>query len=250
LNIILKGVVGSIAYGLDTSESDVDTAGIFAVDTTDLFKLTKPVRTIETKSPDSVMHEAEKFCALAKSCNPSVLELLWLGHYEQLTPLGSSLIVIRNHFLSAKRVKDAYLGYATQQLKRNEISTLGMLQFTALDPDLASYDTEGHKRKIAKRARHVARLLYQGYQLYRTSTLPVKLPNAGLIREIGVAASEGDTEPLRRFFASYEAKFNANPSALPEQPDTQTIDSWLHDVRMNYLPSRVTTDASWQFPHA
>jgi hypothetical protein len=178
---------------------------------------------VVTKAPDSTMHEVRKFCHLAKQCNPSVLELLWLGSYEQQTSLGYSLIVIRNQFLSAHRVKDAYLGYATQQLRRMQ------------EPS-GAVNAEDRKRKLAKHARHVARLLYQGYQLYRTSTLPVKLPNAALIREIGEAAGEGNNGPLRRYFASHEAKFNANPSTLPDEPDLAVIDSWLHEVRMSHLP--------------
>ncbi len=230
MNILLKGVVGSTAYGLSTPESDVDMAGIYAVDTVELFGLKQPVETYVTKNPDTTMHEARKFCALAKQCNPSILELLWLGAYEQQTSLGYSLIVLRNRFLSARRAKDAYLGYATQQMKRMQIAADG--------------SKEQRQRKLAKHARHVARLLYQGYQLYRTSTLPVKLPNAGLIREIGEAAGEGDMGPLRRFFSSHEAKFNANPSPLPDEPDLQVIDNWLYEVRMSYLPGHVRTVSS------
>lgn len=220
MNIVLKGVVGSTAYGLATPESDVDMAGIFAIDTVELFGLKQPVETHVTKGPDTTMHEARKFCALAIQCNPSILELMWLGSYEQLTPLGSQLIVIRNHFLSAHRVKDAYLGYATQQMQR--------LQRAEPSPDKAA--------KVAKHARHVVRLLHQGYQLYRTATLPVMLPNPIAVRQVGDAAGAGDTEPLRRVFNDYEARFNISPSSLPEAPDTQTIEDWLLGVRMSYLP--------------
>lgn len=228
MNIILKGVVGSTAYGLATPESDVDYAGIYAVDTQELFGLKAVVETHVTKGPDTTMHEVRKFCALAIQCNPSILELLWLGAYETLTPLGSTLIAIRNHFLSAQRVKAAYLGYATQQMGRMERAEPG--------PDKAA--------KVAKHARHVARLLHQGYQLYRTSTLPVKLDNAEAVRFIGQQAGDGDFELLRRYFASHEDKFNANPSPLPEKPDTQVIDNWLHEVRMSHLPGHTTTGAS------
>lgn len=220
MNIILKGVVGSTAYGLATPESDVDMVGIFAVDTAELFGLRQPVETHVTKSPDTTMHEARKFCALAIQCNPSILELLWLGEYDTLTPMGSALIVIRNHFLSSHRVKDAYLGYATQQMQRMQRAEPG--------PDKAA--------KVAKHARHVARLLYQGYQLYRTSTLPVKLPHPETIRNFGYWAGQGDLEPLKKFFRSHEDNFNSNPSALPEAPDTAPIEEWLLGVRMSYLP--------------
>ncbi len=234
MNIILYGVVGSTAYGLSTPGSDVDYAGIYAVDTAQLFGLKPPTETYVTKGPDATLHEARKFCALALQCNPSILELLWLGSYEQQSPLGSELIVLRNHFLSAPRVKDAYLGYATQQMKRMAVPTDG--------------SKAERQQKLAKHARHVARLLYQGYQLYRTSTLPVKLPNAVLIREIGEAAGEGDNGPLRRYFNSHEAKFSANSSALPHLSDTDPIEDWLHKVRMSYLPDAKIA-ASSRFPH-
>lgn len=223
MNLILQGVVGSQAYGLATPDSDVDRLGIYAVDTAELFGLQQPAETRVTLKPDSTFHEARKFCALAVQCNPSVLELLWLGRYEVHTVLGMRLVTIRNHFLSARRVKSAYLGYATQQMQR-------------LQQARAQFDDQRRPQKIAKHARHVARLAYQGYQLYRTATLPVKLPYPDLIRSIGDWAAQGDLEPLNRHLGSHEDKFNNNPSALPEAPDTKVIENWLHEVRMGYLP--------------
>lgn len=227
MNVILRGIVGSHAYGLDTPESGIDTAGIFAVDTKELFGLKSVVETHVTKAPDSAMHEARKFCALALQCNPSILELLWLGRYETNTPLGWQLIVLRNYFLSSHRVKSAYLGYAQQQM--------GRMKGAASEPA----DAEPRRSKIAKHARHVARLLYQGYQLYRTGTLPVRLPYPHLIRSIGDWAAQGDYQPLFRYVASHEAKFSANPSVLPEAPDPAPIERWLYKVRMAHLPDGV-----------
>lgn len=230
MNIILQGVVGSHAYGLDTPESDVDRLGIYAVDTAELFELDQPPlreKSIVTHQPDLTLHEVDKFCRLARRCNPSILELLWLGSYEQQTALGYSLIVIRNHFLSAAVVKGAYFGYANEQMMR-------LRSVKARRSDLI--EDEQRSKKIAKHARHVARLLYQGYQLYRTATLPVRLPNAVQIREIGEAAGDGDLGPLQRFFNDYEARFNISPSGLPDAADTQVINNWLYEVRMSYLP--------------
>lgn len=237
MNIILQGVVGSQAYGLDTPESDVDRAGIFAMPTLNLFKLHQPPlreHSIVTHEPDVTLHEVHKFCHLASKCNPSILELLWLGSYEMCTSLGYSLIVIRNCFLSAQAVKGAYLGYANEQMLRLNSAKI-----------VESLGDEQRRHKMAKHARHVARLLYQGYQLYRTSVLPVRLPNAVLIREIGEAAGDGDLDPLRRYFIGHEAKFNDNLSPLPDAPDTQVIDNWLYEVRMSHLPGHdVRTGAS------
>lgn len=229
MNVILRGVVGSHAYGLDTPESDVDMAGIYAVDTDELFKLEQPPlreQSIQTHDPDLILHEASKFCRLALRCNPSVLELLWLGKYEECTPLGYQLIVLRNHFLAAPLVKGAYLGYANEQMLR-------------LQSVRSRFDERGRQDKMAKHARHVARLLFQGYQLYRTSTLPVKLPYPHMIRRLGDWAAQGDLEPLKRYFGSHVDKFNNNTSPLPDEPDARVIDNWLYEVRMSYLPGRL-----------
>lgn len=228
MNIILKGVVGSTAYGLSTPESDVDRLGIYAVDTVELFKLDQPTRREQstvTHNPDVTLHEVDKFCHLARRCNPSLLELLWLGRYETSTPLGTNLIVIRNHFLSAPAVRGSYLGYANEQMLRLNAVRVAR-----------SLDHSERPKKVAKHARHVARLLFQGYQLYRTSTLPIKLPHPEMVRSIGDWAAQGDLEPLKRHFQSYVDKFNSNTSPLPNAPDTQTIDDWLYQVRMRYLP--------------
>src|SRR3981081_1855555 len=52
----------------------------------------------------------------------STTELVWLPDelYEVRTPLGDELISIRSSLLSAKRVRDAFLGYPTQQFRRLE----------------------------------------------------------------------------------------------------------------------------------
>lgn len=223
MNILLQGVVGSTAYGLATPQSDVDRCAVFAFDTIDTFKLSKPAESVVTHEPDLTLHEAEKFVRLALSCNPSVLEMLYLGSYESQTTLGWELVVLRYELLSARRVKAAYLGYVTQQMTRFR---LARIQKVPTQPD-----------KVAKYARHVARLLFQGYQLYRTGSLPVRLPNAEQVHQIGEAAASGNTEPLDRFVQKYEDRFNSGESCLPTEPNPRVFDDWLVRVRMAYLPT-------------
>ena len=122
MNILLSGVVGSTAYGLASAGSDVDRLGMFAAPTESLLGLRQPKESHVTTGPDKTLHEAGKWCRLALAGNPTVTELVWLPDdlYEIRTGLGDELVGIRTAFLSAGRVRDAYLGYATQQFRKLE----------------------------------------------------------------------------------------------------------------------------------
>ena len=76
--VLLSGVVGSTAYGLDTPDSDTDRLGIFAAPTVAFHGLHKPQESHVTTSPDATFHEAAKWVRLALGGNPTVTELVWL----------------------------------------------------------------------------------------------------------------------------------------------------------------------------
>lgn len=122
-NVLLAGINGSTAYGLATEDSDVDRIGCYAAPTAAFHGLHLPVgkgATWVSTKPDATYHEAGKLAALLLKCNPTVAELLWLDRYETAKREGWLLMEIRRSFLSAKAVRSAYLGYATQQLKKME----------------------------------------------------------------------------------------------------------------------------------
>jgi len=81
MDVLLAGVVGSTAYGLDGPDSDVDRLGVFAAPTIAFHGLTRPRESDVTTAPDQTLHEAGKFCRLALGGNPTVGELMWLKHY-------------------------------------------------------------------------------------------------------------------------------------------------------------------------
>ncbi|MFE1439531.1 DNA polymerase beta superfamily protein [Streptomyces sp. NPDC058739] len=221
-NILLSGVVGSTAYGLAREGSDVDRLGMFAAPTEELHGLHTPKESHVSTSPDRTLHEAAKWCRLALGGNPTVMELVWLPDelYEVRTPLGDELIGIRASFLSARRVRDAYLGYATQQCRK----LLGRGDGT---PDA---DT---RRRIAKNARHLKRLCEQGYELYRTGALTVPVEDPESYHDFGdrVALDPEAAVPLLNHF---ERAFDDTASALPEHPDGAPADAWLRRVRRHF----------------
>ncbi len=221
MRILLAGVVGSTAYGLAGPDSDVDRLGVFVWPTGRLFGLTAPNDSICTTKPDVTYHEAAKACRLILGGNPTAAELLWLETWETKTPLGDELVGIRSAFLSAKRTRDAYLGYATQQFRK------------LLSRDGKSFGSDIPERRTAKHARHLARLCDQGLELYTTGHLRIRLEDPQRYLDFGeqVAANPQSVVP---FMAAAEQRFNDARTVLPDEPRTGVVEGWLHRVRRAY----------------
>lgn len=217
MRILLAGVVGSTAYGLAGPDSDVDRLGIFTWHTARFMGLSAPNDSIVTTKPDVTYHEAAKACRLMLSCNPTVTELLWLEDYEiKAHQLGDELIALRSAFLSAKRVRDAYLGYATQQFRK----LLSHGRFGSDIPD----------RRTSKHARHLKRLVDQGFELYTTGRLTIRLENPQAYFDFGeqVAADPQSAVP---FMATAEDRFNTARTVLPDNPQSGAVEAWVRSVR-------------------
>ncbi|QXJ19939.1 nucleotidyltransferase domain-containing protein [Actinomadura graeca] len=226
-NVLLYGIVGSTAYGLAGPGSDIDRLGVYAAPTIAFHGLNPPTgrqATVVTAQPDVTFHEAAKFATLCLGMNPTVTELLWLPDelYEARTPLGDRLIGLREAFLSARRVKDAYLGYAVSQFRRME------------SRDASS--GAGTAKKTAKHARHLARLVHQGLLLYSGGTLDVRLQDPQWYLDFGERVAAGDLTAARDVLAKAEADFAAARTPLPEEPDRARVEEWLHTVRAAHLP--------------
>lgn len=224
-NVLLSGVNGSMAYGLATEDSDVDRIGCYAAPTAAFHGLHLPVGKAATwvsAKPDATFHEAGKLAALLLKGNPTVTEICWLNSYEVMTPEGAALRAIRTSFLSARAVRDAYLGYATQQMTR--IRNRGDGSFSA--------DT---RKRTAKHARHLQRLLYQGCELHRTMHLTVLLDpdRVAACRAFGERVAAGDLSVAEQALADAEEAFD-RPGMLPDRPDEAAVEAWLRSVRRAY----------------
>ena len=222
MHVLLSGIVGSTAYGLHHSGSDIDRLGIFAAPTTAFHGLHSPRESHVTTNPDVTYHEARKAVKLILGGNPTVSEILWLDSYEVRTPLGDELIGIRGGLLGAGQVRAAYLGYATQQFRR--LLTRGDGSFSA--------DT---RKRTAKHARHLMRLCHQGYDLYATGRLNLRVDDPDAYRRFGeeVAANPDAAVPL---LSRFEDAFHTTRSVLPDQPDEAAAQAWLLRVRAAFYP--------------
>lgn len=217
MNVLLAGTVGSTAYGLSGPGSDVDRLGLFAAPTVAFHGLHGPKESIVTTEPDLTLHEAGKWCRLALNGNPTVMELVWLSDdlYDTRTDLGSALIGIRGAFLSGPGVRNSYLGYASQQLRK--------------------ISNGASNRRTAKHARHLARLIFQGTGLYANGELVVRLEDPQCFLDFGDEVADGNLGRARELLARAEEEFDRVSSPLPDQPDEAVVDDWLRSVRAAHL---------------
>jgi RNA ligase len=220
--VILSGIVGSTAYGLDRPGSDVDRAAVFVAPTVDVAGLSwgPKAESVVTTGPDVTMHEIGKFCRLALRCNPSVLELLHLPEYETSTVEGIALAVVRRGaFLSTRAVRAAYGGYADGQAK-----------YIGADP-----------AKNAKRARHLLRLLRQGRELLATGALTVRIPAHELPDYW--AFDDATEDSMRDVYRRERAALDATRSVLPERPDAEGISRFVSHVRRAHIGDEAIREA-------
>jgi predicted nucleotidyltransferase len=216
-NVILEGVVGSTAYGLNHAGSDEDVKGIYIAPTSAILSLPafQPKQTIDHTDPDWVYQEVGKYISLALKCNPTVTELLWLEGYTALTKQGKILVDNRHLFLSTGYVKNAYTGYCFSQAHK-------------LNARGGTYGN-GRNKRYSKHTRHLFRLLLQGRELLETGKLTVRV-NPELRGEL-FAMGELPADQIINRFAEEIEKFKDIKSVLPDEPDYARVNELLLKIR-------------------
>jgi predicted nucleotidyltransferase len=226
--VILRGVVGSTAYGLATADSDIDRLGIYQARTVDVLGLDGAAATAGsqvTNSPDVTLHELGKYASLALKSNPTVLELLFLPGYDRCTPAGQALVDIRRCFPSTAAVRNSYGGYAYAQANR---------LLTRHSEGKAGFESSTVGR-TAKHGRHCLRLLYQGIQLLTTGTLDV---DVSAVRDELFAAgrlAETDPDAFHDLFRGRLSDLTAVRSVLPDHPDRDAVNATVTSLRLAQL---------------
>ena len=157
--ILVLGIVGSRAYGLDTEDSDTDISCviippksyILGLDTFDKFE----IRQSDNLGFEGKIMSFEKWYQLLLASNPTASELLFLSQdcYVHTDPKWDSLIKFRKNFIS-KQMCQSYIGSVDIQANK-----LKRYDPAASDPD------GGRKKRMeqfgydTKSAMHILRLL-------------------------------------------------------------------------------------------
>lgn len=225
-DVILKGLVGSHAYGLAHEGSDEDFLGVWMAHTSELFGLNPPrdkSASVVTKDPDTQLHEVGKYVHLALAMNPTITELMWLDEWVVSTWAGDALVSNRHSFLS-QRCRATYGGYATQQVKRLE---------AARAADEMDVTFGGRvKKRTAKHGRHVFRLILQCEHLLREGEVLVRL-SPEQAAEVMLMGEFAEVNPeayellaMRRIQGLDDIK-----TRLPERPNVARLNSFLVNLR-------------------
>lgn len=231
-NIILSGLTGSHAYGLNhdgfedvwgnfIEPSDIDTRGVFVIPTKEILSLGKHKELIEQKTTDTKYDEIERFISLCLNCNPERLEMLAWAKFNQYSPHlfmtneGKMLVENQNIFISKKAI-NAYGGYATQQRKLLERQ-------------------ENVQRKT-KPAMHLIRVMITGIRLLKNGYVDT---NMHLWRSELMAIRNGNMsfEEVLEWYKQLETQFEfwKHRSTAPDEPNHKKANEILLEIRKNNL---------------
>jgi len=216
-HVIYRCIVGSRAFGLDDSESDVDRRGIYLPPAALHWSLYGVPEQPENQATEEVYWEAQKFVILALKGNPNVLECLYTPMIETATPLAQELLAMRGRFLS-KMVYQTYNGYVISQFKK-------------LQADLRN------KGQVKwKHVMHLLRLLLAGVAVLEEGEVPVRV---GEHRERLLAIKRGEVpfEQCEVWRLELHQRFDAAMArtALPDRPDYAAANDWLIRARRSMV---------------
>jgi uncharacterized protein len=177
---------------------------------------------------DVIIYSARKWARLALAGNPTVLLVLFVPDDEVVfrDQAGAELTANAHRFVS-RLAAGRYLGYLNGQ----KAAMTGQPGAHTNRPELVAvhgYDT--------KYAMHALRLGLQGTELLTTGriTLPVPEPHRGYLRS--VRRGEVPLDEVVDAITDAEdrlAQLRGNPG-LPDQPDREWVDEWLHRSYLNF----------------
>ena len=231
-NLILKYLSGSITYGTNREDSDIDIRGIFVPSKEYWIGLHTVEQIVDqSKYNDIIYYNIKKFFNLALNANPNILEGLWLlpNHYlwngvpKHLQQFGKLLIENRNIFLS-KKCRYSYCGYSYAQIKRMKSLNKNIGQNKKR---LESFEKFGWD---TKNGMHCIRLLKQGLEILVDGELHVFRHDIKLLKEI--LNGEYTYEQVVEMFNKYEALIEEAyiKSSLPSKPDFYKAEQLLLEI--------------------
>lgn len=211
--VIYRCVIGSQAYGLAHSESDVDRRGIYLPTADAHWSLYGVPEQLENHETQEAYWELQKFLVLALKANPNVLECLYTPLVEKATPLAEELLAMKSLFLS-RLVYQTFNGYVLSQFKKMQA------------------DIRNHGQVKWKHVMHLIRLLLAGIDVLRHGHVPVRVEGH---RDQLLAIRNGSVpwDDVGKWRLSLHDEFNAAfaNTKLPERPDYERADAFLRRAR-------------------
>lgn len=211
--VIYRCVIGSQAYGLADSESDVDRRGIYLPHADLHWSLYGVPDQLENDATQEAYWELQKFLVLALKANPNILECLYSPLVEKATPLAEELLAIRSIFLS-RVVYQTFNGYVLSQFKK-------------MQADIRNQGTVKWKHVM-----HLIRLLISGIGVLKEGFVRVRIEEH---RDQLLAIKRGEipwaeTEQWRLALHTMFDRALAD-TKLPDRPDYEKANDFLIKAR-------------------
>lgn len=216
-HVIFRCVTGSRAYGLETESSDTDLRGIYLAPAELHWSLYGAPEQFEDNTAQTCHWELQKFIVLALKANPNILECLYSPLVDKITPLGETLVRLRDGFLS-QMVFQTFNGYALSQFKKLE------------------QDQRNQGEIRWKHAMHLLRLLLTGAATLREHRVPVRV-EAHRERLLAVKRGKLPWPELDRWRQELhrDFEFALAGTRLPERPDYEAANRFLIDARRSQI---------------
>jgi len=222
-NIIYKTYAGSMIYGTNHADSDVDIRGICVMPRNFYYGL-KRFEHFEQKGnkelniDDMTIYDIKKFFQLAMGCNPNIIELLFVAPQHILVKDSIAEKIINNrHLFISQKLYHTFKGYAYAQ--RQKIIDRNPIGVRKEIVDKYGYDV--------KFSLHLLRLLYECIELLKSGslTLPLYCNKELLDIRLGKWKYEDvikKAEDLEKMVDDLYVK-----TSIPHHPDINTIDKLL-----------------------
>lgn len=212
-HVIFQCIIGSQAYGLADSASDVDRRGCYLPPAELHWSLYGVPDQLECHETQEAYWELQKFLVLALKANPNVLECLYSPLVEKTTPLGDELLAMKSIFLS-RLIYQTYNGYVMSQFKKMQA------------------DIRNQGRVKWKHVMHLIRLLISGTSVLRDGFVPVQVEK---YREELLAIKKGEMpwEETERWRLALHREFDnaLETTRLPDRPDYEKANAFLIKAR-------------------
>lgn len=212
-HVIFRCVIGSQAYGLADSESDVDRRGIYLPPAELHWSLYGVPGQLENQTTQEAYWEIQRFFVLALKANPNVLECLFTPLVELATPLAEELLQSRSLFLS-RLVYQTYNGYVMSQFKKMQA------------------DLRNRGEVKPKHVMHLIRLLIAGIEVLRTGVVPLRV-DEHRDRLLAIRHGEAVWAEVEEWRKALHREFDAalEVTSLPERPDYERANQFLINAR-------------------
>ena len=211
--VIFQCIIGSQAYGLADSDSDIDRRGFYLPPADLHWSLYGAPEQLECEPTQEAYWEIQKFLMLALKANPNVLECLYSPLVEKATPLAEELLAMRSIFLS-RLVYQTYNGYVMSQFKKMQA------------------DIRNHGQVKWKHLMHLIRLLLSGISVLREGFVTVRV-EAHRDELLAIKRGEMNWDATEKWRRALHLEFDQalQQTGLPDRPDYEQANAFLIKAR-------------------